>query len=164
MSTQLNIDRGEGNAQRKRFVLLVLIAVAATLLLGAWAWPSVQATQRTPVTDQIGQEAQSSQPAAVATAAASSQTNDVIATTLNPSGFSPTEFSHAAGRFNLRVNNQSGQPKAMLRLNRSGGERMTEVPLTDKVRWVIAAVDLTPGSYTLTVADHASWTCQITIQ
>jgi hypothetical protein len=94
----------------------------------------------------------------------SNQTSEGITTTLSPSGFSPTELTHAAGRFNLRVNNQSGLPKVMLRLSKSNGEKLTEVSLTSQARWVTAAVELAPGSYTLTVANHSDWTCQITIQ
>lgn len=163
MSAQLQMGLAECDTQDRRCRLIVLIAVVAALSLIAVAWQSVKARQTAHITEQIDQGRQASQLAAVTITAASNQPDDVIVTTLSQSGFSPTELSHPPGHFNLRVNNQSGLPKITLSLSKSNGEKLTEVPLTDKVRWVTAEVDLAPGSYTLTVANHADWTCIIEV-
>jgi hypothetical protein len=163
MSTQLKMDLVKGNAQRKKLRLLGPIAVVAALSLSALAWPSVKATRTTPANDRAAQGTLASQPAAESTAATSGQTNDLIATTLSPTGFSPTGLSHAAGRFNLRVNNKSRQQKISLRLSKSDGEKLTEVQLTDKVRGWTEPVELAPGNYTLTEANHPDWACNIEV-
>jgi hypothetical protein len=88
---------------------------------------------------------------------------DAVMTTLSPEGFTPGQVSHAAGRFNLRVRNRSGQPEVTLRLSKAGGEKVTEVKLTDKVREWTGSFELAAGTYTLSEAGHPDWTCRIEV-
>lgn len=81
--------------------------------------------------------------------------------TLRPEGFEPKRIKRPAGKAVLVVTNRSELPDAVLRLDRVGAkgeERMKK----SKRNW-IQLVDLEPGNYQLSVADHPDWVCQITI-
>jgi hypothetical protein len=103
-------------------------------------------------------------PAAGTPAVAAAQAQaDPLVTTLTAAGFTPDRLSRAAGRFNLRVRNRSGQREVVLRLSNSAGEKVTEVKLTDKVREWTAPVELAAGAYTLSEAAHPEWTCRVEV-
>ena len=85
--------------------------------------------------------------------------------TLKPSGFEPGEITRPAGRFLLAVNDRSGQEGIAFVLSRQNGERVHEVRMRDtgrKHEWR-RVVNLPPGSYLLSEANHPEWVCRITI-
>lgn len=84
-------------------------------------------------------------------------------TTLTPKGFEPARVGRAAGRFNLRVKNRSGEREVVLRLTDAGGSKVTEARLTDQVQEWAVPVELAAGSYVLTEANHPEWTCRIEV-
>lgn len=83
--------------------------------------------------------------------------------TLKPTGFEPSQITRPAGRFFLAITNRSGLEEVSLRLTAEGGNKVKESRvLRKKPRWR-DLVDLPPGHYTLTEANHPEWVCQITI-
>jgi hypothetical protein len=82
---------------------------------------------------------------------------------LGPNGFEPVSVTRPAGQFLLAVDNRSGIGDASLRLDREAGERLREVRVPKATPDWNTVVDLTPGTYVLTEADHPSWSCRITI-
>jgi hypothetical protein len=82
---------------------------------------------------------------------------------VRPQGFEPKEVSGDAGRFLFAVDNRSGLDEVQFRLDRVAGERLKDVRVpTEKLDWR-AFVDLTPGHYVLTEANHPEWHCDITV-
>lgn len=102
-------------------------------------------------------------PKEISVAASAQAQADPVVTTLTPSGFTPDGVSHTAGRFNLKVRNQSGQREVALRLSNSAGEKLWEVRLTDKARDWTGPLELAAGTYTLSEASHPDWTCRIEV-
>jgi len=83
--------------------------------------------------------------------------------TLTPHGFEPREITRPQGRFLLMVDNLSGLATSNLQLNRKVGGRLREfVMRREDANWS-DVIDLPPGRYVLSDADHPEWTCQVTI-
>lgn len=83
--------------------------------------------------------------------------------TIRPEGFDPAAITRPKGRFFLFVDNRSGLDAVTLRLDRVAGNRLHDVRVPrEKLDWT-EMVDLTPGEYLLTEADHLNWVCKITI-
>lgn len=82
---------------------------------------------------------------------------------IRPYGFEPGEMTHSAGRVLLVVYNRSGLKHITLRLDREAGNRLREVNVPREKRDWRELVDLTPGNYLLTEANHPKWACRITI-
>lgn len=83
--------------------------------------------------------------------------------TLRTFGFEPKEITRKAGRFFIRVENVSGFREINLRLDREAGPRLKDALLPKgKFDWQ-DVVDLTPGTYLLTVTNNPKWVCRITI-
>jgi hypothetical protein len=82
--------------------------------------------------------------------------------TLKPAGFEPSEIARPAGEFILMVENRSGQP-ADLRVSRESGQHLHEVESSREEPDWNELMDLHPGRYVLTEANHPEWVCQIII-
>jgi hypothetical protein len=83
--------------------------------------------------------------------------------TIRPYGFEPQKIERPPGRFILNVDNRSGLSAVALRLDHNGAGRLRAVQVPrEKLDW-IDSIDLLPGSYLLTEADHPDWVCHITI-
>lgn len=83
--------------------------------------------------------------------------------TVTSHGFDPAEIARPAGRFILMLNNQSGQQGVTFRLDQEGGSRVREIALSlEQTEWS-EAVDLQPGAYLLTEANHPDWLARIMI-
>ena len=88
---------------------------------------------------------------------------DLVILGLRPTGFEPNEIRRNRGPFMLVVHNRSNNPDISFRLDHESGRREHEEHLQrGKVDWS-KPLDLHPGKYVLSVADHPDWTCQITI-
>jgi hypothetical protein len=83
---------------------------------------------------------------------------------LRQSGFQPDAITRPPGRFLLVVNNITGEDEDWtLKLDREAGGALPRAKLPrDKRRWR-DLVDLPPGRYLLTEANHPEWVCRITI-
>ena len=83
--------------------------------------------------------------------------------TLHPSGFEPNEIRRPQGAFILGVDNRSEVETIELQFMRADGHRLNVLQNRKrKVSWR-EVVDLAPGQYLLSVANHPDWTCNITI-
>jgi hypothetical protein len=83
--------------------------------------------------------------------------------TIRPAGFEPQEITRPRGLFGIAVENRTGLPEVLLRLDREGGERVQEAQVTrQKLNWK-QGLDLPPGQYVLTEANNPDWVCRITI-
>lgn len=89
---------------------------------------------------------------------------DVTLTTLDSSGFTPSEITHEAGRFRIVVQNRSGEAVLDLRLDGEGSSRFNERHVLGDVQGWTAEVDLAAGTYTITEAHHQDWSCRLTVQ
>ncbi len=84
---------------------------------------------------------------------------DEVAITLRQEGFDLEEVVRPAGSFMLSVDNRSGVEKVTLILKRGNGSKVIEVKLFNGNGDWSELVELQPGRYTLTEADHPSWQC-----
>ena len=88
---------------------------------------------------------------------------DVVRLALRTFGFEEKEITRKAGPVYFFVENVSGFRQVNFRLDREAGARLKDVPLPKgKFRWQ-EVVNLTPGTYLLTVAENPNWVCRITI-
>lgn len=83
--------------------------------------------------------------------------------TVRPTGFEPAEIKRPRGSFFIAVHNQSGIRELSLRLDRENGSRLKEGRTPKYQRFWRSVVDLEPGRYVLTEANHPEWRTQITI-
>jgi hypothetical protein len=83
--------------------------------------------------------------------------------TIGPRGFEPSTIRRPIGRFFLAIENRSGLDSVNLRIDRVAGNRLKEVAVTGgQLDW-IDVVDLIPGDYVITEAEHPDWVCKITV-
>jgi hypothetical protein len=83
--------------------------------------------------------------------------------TITPHGFEPQEITRPQGRVLLMVDNQTDLAVSSLRFTREAGPRINEMQVSrEQPNWS-EAVDLPPGRYVLTEAEHREWQCRITI-
>ena len=83
--------------------------------------------------------------------------------TIRPTGFEPKEITRPPGRFLLGVDNKSGLDEVALRLNRDIGSNLRLQRLPKRRRSWREMVDLIPGDYLLSEANHPEWVCHIKI-
>jgi len=88
--------------------------------------------------------------------------SDELQIALSTNGFAQAEVSHAAGKFALAVDNQDVTDEYVLQLKGAGGVLLDEVRVQKGS--AVWSVDLPVGTYTLMVANHPDWLCQITLQ
>jgi hypothetical protein len=83
---------------------------------------------------------------------------------MNRSGFSPSKVTHAANQHILYVRNVSGLPSSSLSLKDQTGVSWGQMATTLANPHWIQLLNLTAGTYTLTEANHPTWSCTITLQ
>jgi hypothetical protein len=85
--------------------------------------------------------------------------------TLKPTGFEPAELTRRRGAFLLMVDNRSNNPELLFHLDGEHGKREHEQQTRrgGRLDWN-KVVDLPPGRYLLTEANHPQWVCKITIE
>lgn len=80
------------------------------------------------------------------------------------SGFSSTEVSGTSGQYRLVMTRSYQNEEVVVQLKKDSGELVQEIEMPqEKVDWT-TLIELQAGSYTLTVANHPDWVCQINIQ
>ena len=83
--------------------------------------------------------------------------------TITPHGFEPREITRPQGRFLLMVDNRSGLDGIALRLDHESGNRLREArERREELDWS-DELDLKPGHYVLSEANHPGWVCKITV-
>ena len=89
-------------------------------------------------------------------------TDDELRLELSSEGFSQAEVRRAAGAFAISVDNRDVAGEYVLQLKGPGGALINEVRVQKgSAGWT---VDLPAGTYTLMVANHPDWVCQIIAQ
>lgn len=88
---------------------------------------------------------------------------EVESLSLHPSGFEPAAITRTRGKFHIAIYNHSGAEELVFILNHETGRREHEAHLSKGKKKAGALLDLPPGAYTLSVADHPDWSCSITI-
>jgi hypothetical protein len=83
--------------------------------------------------------------------------------TVRTRGFEPSQITRSKGRFVLAVYNRSGLEEVNLHLDQEAGPKLRQerVPRT-KLDWY-SGLDLPPGKYFLTEANHPAWRCTIIV-
>jgi hypothetical protein len=140
--------------------LLVLAFAVTGLTISAWAWlmPAGKSELAASVT-----KVETVAPPAPAQSISSQERLEAEIITIRPTGFEPKEINRREGRFLLTVENRSGLEEVSLRLDREAGSRQREARVRrNKLDWR-EIVNLPPGRYTLTEADHPDWICHIII-
>jgi hypothetical protein len=88
---------------------------------------------------------------------------EVEPVTLRARGFEPSAITRPRGQFLLAVDNRSGFPDLDFRLvGLNGNQQAAKRMRGRELRWR-QLVDLPPGDYVLTEANHPRWHCQISI-
>ena len=82
---------------------------------------------------------------------------------ISPHGFEPAEITRVHKHFVLVIDNRSGLAEVNLRLDRDRGNRLREVRVPREKRHWSDDLDLAPGRYLLSEANHPNWSCHITI-
>lgn len=88
----------------------------------------------------------------------------LIVLTLSRFGFEPANtLERAMGHLMISVLNRSGVRNLNLRLDRVAGSRLRDVNMPiEKGKWE-EEIDLAPGEYVLSEANHPNWICRITV-
>jgi len=102
-------------------------------------------------------------PPAAAPARASEEQLQVELITLTPRGFEPSTLTRPKGKFYLTVDNRSGSTEMNLRLDYVTGAQLREMRVSKELLDWSDLLELHPGEYLLTEADHPDWSCRITI-
>jgi hypothetical protein len=103
------------------------------------------------------------QPGAIVSETQSRERVEVELITLRRNGFEPVEIRRPQGPFILGVDNRSGIDGVELQLERVGGGRLPALQSRSrKLSWR-ELVNLPPGEYLLTEANHSNWVCAISI-
>src|SRR5712692_7665125 len=78
-------------------------------------------------------------------------------------GFEPAEIQRPMGHHLIYIVNRSGANELILRLDRVAGARLHEVRLPREKGGWRQEVDLLPGQYVISEANHPDWNCRITV-
>jgi hypothetical protein len=83
--------------------------------------------------------------------------------TIRRGGFEPAEIIRPKGPVLWMVDNRSGLKDVSLHLDQEHGNRLRDMLVhREQLDWS-ETIDLPPGRYQLTEADHPDWICHITI-
>jgi len=158
-SKSKDVAADESVARRRRGVAPAALLAAALLVTTAvvavsarsWLTPRTAAKEVVAKT-KVMDDSQQQLPA------------DVTLTTLNATGFSPSEIAHEAGRFRIVVRNKSGVADLDLRLDGEQSSRWVERHELGEIQGWVATVELEPGTYTITEANHPDRSCRLIVQ
>lgn len=140
-----------------RLVITTFI-LAAGLTASALAWLAPSNNRMVVSTVGVKPDAP-----AISPASSAEERIEVERLMISPAGFEPAEIRRPQGAFILAVNNQSGINEVTLRLEREAGNRLNEVKMPKGKRYSNNTLDLKPGRYSLTEANHPDWAAQIIV-
>jgi hypothetical protein len=142
-----------------RTLIGVCIALIAGLTISARAWLTPAITTK-PVAPKLKTE--SAAPGSTQSTSAQEHI-DAEVITLRPNGFEPAEITRPTGRFLLLLENYSGIKDIKLQIAVNRGAKLHEIKFKERNLVGGQELDLHPGQYVLTEADHPKWICRITI-
>jgi hypothetical protein len=134
-------------SRRGRATRLLLVASFSLLLLGAGGLPPAAADGALSAGQVLAHQ----------------EEPEEVTLTLRSDGFDPAEVVRPAGRFMLSVDNRSGVDKITLLLRRGDGSKVVEIKVLNGNGDWSESIELRPGRYTLSEADHPSWKCDFLI-
>jgi hypothetical protein len=141
-----------------KFFILTSLGLACVALVGsARAWFAAAPPAHTETAARPPLAAQAAQPTPDADAVKA----ELI--TLTPRGFEPAALTRPKGRMLLVVDNRSGLREMTLRLDAEHGQRLKEIHRGRGRLDAQELLDLPPGRYLLTEAEHPAWRCLITL-
>ena len=137
-------------------LLPALLLLATLVLVYGRARPGVRASDVTKSNSRTSALTQASQGNAP-------QPMEAEGITIRPTGFEPAEIKRDIGEFFLVVHNRSWLGEVELRLDQEAGNRLHDVRVRrEKLDWG-SPLDLHPGRYVLTEANHPGWACHIIV-
>ena len=161
----LNIHKACGRGRTPVALTLTTIILLTALTLSAQALLAQDVTTEQPEPAPASEAAITANPqdtqAVQGTPANDRLTVELI--TLRPFGFEPAEISRPQGRFLLAINNRTGLQEIDLQLNHETGNRLRQMRKPKGRHDWRELLDLPPGRYILTEANHKNWVCKITI-
>jgi hypothetical protein len=163
MTTEMKMFQKKVRARSGGRMVAVVLAASVAMAAVAGGVSACRASGANTVGPPVARGNVSHAEMTVKAAARTQAPIDTVVTTLGPSGFTPAQVGHAAGRFNVKVRNQSGEREVILRLSDSEGKKVSEARLTDKVKEWVSPVELATGTYTVTEANHPAWTCRVEV-
>lgn len=91
------------------------------------------------------------------------ESNEVEVITATPNGFEPAVITRPRGPFILAFHNNSGARELVLRISRTRGEQLYELRVRVGRSTQHQRLDLPPGNYVISEANHPEWSCALTI-
>lgn len=147
--------------KRPSLRLSVVLAIATVAIAGAGIAGRATLMNRSAYALKQGQVVERVAPQSERRSARATVPSHVLV--LRPSGFEPSEVSWPKGRFFLSVDNHTDAREITLQLSRENGSRVHEVTRKSRKERGVGILDLPPGEYLLTEANHSNWVCRITI-
>lgn len=83
--------------------------------------------------------------------------------TLRANGFVPRELNLQSNRFFLSIDNRTDVKELVLRLSRADGSLVRELRVAGGIGDWSELFELPEGTYTLSEASHAEWTCTLKV-
>jgi hypothetical protein len=144
------------SAQVRLALIVIAIVALGGLVIGVRARLKTQSPDEVPASakDPVAVVVQSKSPA-------TRLPTHVI--TLRPDGFDPAAVLWAKGKFFLTIDNRSNVNEITLLLERQAGSRVKEIKSRMRKERSAGVLDLPPGDYLLTEANHPQWVCRIKI-
>lgn len=139
---------------------IVVIATIVSLSASAWTW-LVPATKAERIVSPS--EAEIITTASPQSGSTQEERVEAEVITIRPTGFEPGEIVRPKGRVLLVINNSAGLGEVVLQLERESGAKIQRVRASRRKQNFRKVIEFTPGSYTLTEANHPGWVCRITI-
>jgi hypothetical protein len=148
-------------SRRFRSISIPLLIVALILIIGltasAWVWLAPATKAELPTTNA------QTIPHPVSERDIKQERVETELITIRSSGFEPVEITRPKGRVFFEVDNRSGLSEINLLLDSEHGNRLHQARVRrEQLDWH-QELDLRPGRYLLTEANHPDWVCQITI-
>jgi hypothetical protein len=148
----------KGRAKAPVWLMAAVLVAVIGMVASARTWlisgPSINATAM----------AMANHPPTPATITRSPTLQEQAVIRLLTSGFSSTEVTGSAGHYRLVATRTSREEEVVLQVKTEVGELVQDLTMPqEKLDWT-TTIELQSGSYNLTVTNHPSWVCHITVQ
>jgi hypothetical protein len=155
------------SVQQRRVLWPAIVAVAVTFTALLWVSASTQADEHSAPQPShapaLPTVAESANPISLRQENSAQERVETELITIQPGGFEPAEITRPQGRIRLAVDNRSGNNEVLLRFEREASQHQHEFSIPgSKLDWR-EVMELQPGTYLLSEANHPEWVCRITI-
>ena len=145
------------NSTIKLLLTAIFLIATAALAAGARGWLA------SPAKAEAASTKPRTIPSPILKAASDQERVETELITITAVGFEPAEITRPQGSFFLEVDNRSGLAEVDLRLDSEQGHRVHQKSVQrEQLDWY-QPLDLHPGRYVLTEANHPDWVCRIII-